>query len=419
MTESTGGGSGQDPSARLDDMLRRRRQADNAETQSRHVNEASAAQALGQAGQARGEAPSQDPAASPPDPLGLTPPEPTDVPSSVPTEAGPTRVSVQGAGVTASAAPGEVPAKEAASEAGVTASAAETPTPGSAADAVPDLVRPADDLAAEPVPPPPAPWRAVPATTPAQPEEEEKKKRKRRPFAFLLGLLGELLITLGLLIGLYVAWELVWTTWETNREVRAQVTELRQDPVWAVPQGDGYAPERQGDPGAQCGIVTPEEEGLWGLMHVPRWGAEYQVPVVEGTDRVRILNKGLIGHYPDTQPPGAVGNFATSAHRTTYGQPYSRVQELQTGDLAIFESSGCYLVYKMTGTEVVYPWEYRVVWPVPNEENAEPTKRIMTFTTCHPPFSAAQRFVVWFEMQYWADKADGPLRVLSEPVEGG
>ena len=415
MTESTGGGSGQDPAARLDDMLRRRRQADTAQTQSRHVNEASAAEVLGAAGLTRGQAPGQDPANNLSDQPEVNPAEITDQPGQLPTEATPPRVPYQGAGVPASAGPKTDPT-------GVTASAGEAPTPEVAAsptaDAEPAPVRPADDLGDQPEPPPPAQWRTVPAATTAQPEEE-KKKRKRRPFAFLLGLLGELLITLGLLIGLYVVWELVWTTWETNREVRAQVEEIRQDPVWAIPQGDGYAPEQTGDPGVHCGIVTPEEEGLWGLMHVPRWGADYQVPVVEGTDRVRILNKGLIGHYPDTQPPGVLGNFATSAHRTTYGQPYSRVQELQVGDLAIFESPGCYLVYKMTGTEVVYPWEYRVVWPVPNEENAEPTKRIMTFTTCHPPFSAAQRFVVWFEMQYWTDKADGPLQVLSEPVEGG
>ena len=265
---------------------------------------------------------------------------------------------------------------------------------------------------------PPTPWRAVPAGPPPPPE---KKKRKRRPFAMFLGVLGELLITLGLLLGLYVVWEIFWTTWETNNQVRAQMVELRLDPVWEVPEltGDGFAEERHGAPGTQCGIANPGLEELWGVMHVPRWGADFQVPVVEGTDRERILNKGLIGHYPDTQAPGAIGNFATSAHRTTYGAPYNRVEDLLVGDLAIFESPGCYLVYKMYDTEAVYPWEYRVVWPVPNQADATPTKRIMTFTTCHPPFSARQRFVVWFEMEYWTDKADGPLRVLTEPVEGG
>ncbi|MCL1898363.1 MAG: class E sortase, partial [Micrococcales bacterium] len=281
----------------------------------------------------------------------------------------------------------------------------------------------------------PAAWKSVPSGT--KPKEEEKR-RKRRPIAFLIGLVGELLITLGVLLALYVVWELFWTTWETNNQVRQQVSELRTQPEWQHPsirpqtdQSDGFAPQHQGAPGFQCGITVPENEGLMGIMHVPRWGADYQYPVHEGTDRVRILNQGWIGHYSDTQKPGEVGNFATSAHRTTYGAPYNRVQDLQIGDLAIFESEGCYLVYKMVGAPempllnpiAVSPQQYSVVWPVPSpDESTEdqiPTKRMMTFTTCHPPFSAAERFIVWFEMQYWTDKSEGPLRVLSEPVEGG
>jgi len=258
----------------------------------------------------------------------------------------------------------------------------------------------------------PVAWRTVaPVPPPSHRAEEEKKRRKRRPFAIFTGILGELLITAGCLLGLYVVWELVWTTVEANRQVRAEVKEIRSDPRWVTPEG-GFAPEHTGAPAEKCVGPVPAFGEVWGQMLVPRWGADYDIPVVEGIDRVEILNRGVIGHYPDTQKPGEIGNFATSAHRTTYGAPYNRVEELQVDDLAILETPNCYLVYKMYGTEVVYPNEYRVVWPVPNEAGAVPTKRIMTFTTCHPPFSARQRFVVWFEMAYWTDKDEGKLEAL-------
>jgi sortase A len=230
---------------------------------------------------------------------------------------------------------------------------------------------------------------------------------------------GELLITLGVLLGLYVVWELVWTDVEANQEAREIVKLVQAQSDWVTPEpGAGFA--RLRDPGVEAPpvdvdpLATPAFGDSWGTLHVPRWGLDYNVPIVEGTDRVRILNKGLIGHYEGTEGPGRVGNFATSAHRTTYGKPYNRVAELENGDSLIVETAQYYFVYKMYDYEIVYPDAVRVIWPVPNEEGAEPTQRIFTMTTCHPMFSAKQRYVVWGELAYWADKADGPLEELTE-----
>jgi len=405
MTNGQNGQSGQSPSARLEEIMRRRRSQEAANEQARSLGETEAASASGQPGLTRAYLRHLDqtqdtgqPASPPPD---LKP-----TASQVARERLKRLGAVDHGADPVSNQPQPPPVAEAPQ-----ATQLAKPSP-----ARPTIQEP-DGEAAMPL----ARWQSVPQTP--KPQAKPGKRRKRRPIAFLVGLLGELLITLGLLLGLFVVWELFWTTWETNIQVRAQLSEIRSQPGWEVPQpaetGDGFAPQNLGDPGPQCRIGSPGDEAFMGIMHVPRWGGDYQYPVHQGIDRVRVLNQGWIGWYPDTQLPGEKGNFATSAHRTTYGAPYNRVQELVEGDLAVYESEGCYLVYKMYATDVVLPTQYSVVWPVPNEEDAEPTKRLLTFTTCHPPFSAAERFIVWFEMEYWTDKTEGPLRAFSEPLEGG
>jgi sortase A len=247
---------------------------------------------------------------------------------------------------------------------------------------------------------------------------KRSEQRKRRHGAAIIGGIGELLITLGVILGLYVIWELVWTDVEANAEAAVVRQEVMTDKSWVTPpEGSAFAPMH--DPSAdpppvdQNPLATPDFGQSWGTLHVPRWGLEYNVPIVEGTDRVKILNKGLIGHYEGTQGPGEVGNFATSAHRTTYGKPYNRVAELKDGDSLIVETARYYFVYKVYGREIVYPDAVRVIWPVPNEKDAVPAKRIMTLTTCHPMFSAKQRYIVWGELAYWADKTEGPLEELA------
>ncbi|MDR2567571.1 MAG: class E sortase [Bifidobacteriaceae bacterium] len=258
-------------------------------------------------------------------------------------------------------------------------------------------------------------------TEPGVSRRQRSEQRRKRHGAAVVGVIGELLITLGVLLGLYVVWELVWTDVEANAEAQDIRQEIVKDQAWIEPaapaEGSPWAPRHDpavdAPPVDENPLAVPAFGDAWGIMHVPRWGLDYQVPIVEGTDRVKILNKGLIGHYEGTQGPGEVGNFATSAHRTTYGKPYNRVAELLDGDSLIVETAQYYFVYKVYGREIVKPKDVRVIWPVPNEEDTKPTKRILTMTTCHPMFSAAERYVIWGELAYWADKSEGPLEELT------
>ncbi|MDR1189238.1 MAG: class E sortase [Bifidobacteriaceae bacterium] len=270
----------------------------------------------------------------------------------------------------------------------------------------------------------PSPTEAAGGTAPddraasSNTRRHRTEQRKRRHGAAIVGGIGELLITVGVILGLYVVWELVWTDVEAHAEAAAVREEVVANEKWVVPEPNSpFAPQHDPaidvPPVDENPLAVPGFGETWGTLHVPRWGADYNVPIVEGTDRVKILNKGLIGHYEGTQGPAEVGNFATSAHRTTYGKPYNKVADLQNGDSLIVETAQYYFVYKYYEYEIVYPDAIRVIWPVPNEQDAVPTRRILTLTTCHPMFSAKQRYIVWGELAYWTDKSEGQLEELA------
>ena len=105
--------------------------------------------------------------------------------------------------------------------------------------------------------------------------------------------------------------------------------------------------------------------------------------------------------------PGGVGNFAMAGHRTTYAKPFNRVQELQVGDPIVVRTESTWYVYRVTSTEIVRPQDVGVVAPVPGRPGAKATERSITLTTCHPMYSARQRFIVHGVLDYWAPVADG------------
>src|SRR4029079_1394063 len=76
----------------------------------------------------------------------------------------------------------------------------------------------------------------------------------------------------------------------------------------------------------------PKFGTTFATFYVPRWGEDYVKPSSEGVDRNKILDRVGIGHYPHAGMPGALGNFAISAHRTTYGKPFNRIAEIKKGD---------------------------------------------------------------------------------------
>jgi sortase A len=148
------------------------------------------------------------------------------------------------------------------------------------------------------------------------------------------------------------------------------------------------------------------------IIRIPRFGAGFARPVYEGTTR-DVLQRG-VGHYPGTVLPGEIGNFALAGHRTTYGKPFNQIDKLRDGDVVLIETKATWYVYRVTGHQIVAPTQTSVILPVPDEPDAEPTAALLTMTSCHPEFSARQRFIVHGELEATYPHAQGvPAEVLA------
>ena len=107
--------------------------------------------------------------------------------------------------------------------------------------------------------------------------------------------------------------------------------------------------------------------------------------VVAGTDGAD-LRKGP-GVYDSTPFPGAPGTTGIAGHRTTFGAPFRRIDELDEGDEIEVEMPYGTLVYRVRSTRIVDPGDVSVL--------AQDGPDQLVLTACHPLFSAAERIVVF------------------------
>ena len=66
------------------------------------------------------------------------------------------------------------------------------------------------------------------------------------------------------------------------------------------------------------------------------------------------------GHYPATPLPGERGTVAIAGHRTTYGAPFRRVDQLERGDRIELRMPYGRFVYRVERTRIVPPTETSV-----------------------------------------------------------
>jgi sortase A len=120
-----------------------------------------------------------------------------------------------------------------------------------------------------------------------------------------------------------------------------------------------------------------------GKIDIPEIGtSEF---LVEGTDTGN-LRKGP-GHYPDTPLPGERGTVGVAGHRTTYGAPFRRLDELERGDRIVMSMPYGRFEYRFEESRIVEPDAVEVKTPVGYQ-------RLM-LSACHPLYSAAQRIIVF------------------------
>ncbi|MCU1587177.1 MAG: sortase family protein [Frankiales bacterium] len=209
---------------------------------------------------------------------------------------------------------------------------------------------------------------------------------------FLSGV-GQVMITLGVVVLLFVVYEVKYTNLYTGDQQRALDKHL--DQAWAAPP-----------PPKTTLAAYRDGEGI-ARIYLPTLGKKAVHVVVEGVSR-EDLKKGP-GHYPGTDLPGALGNMVISGHRTTYGAPFNRLDEVHLGDPIVIETRTAFFTYRVIRSFVVLPSAVGETNHVPNQPHATPTQRLLTLTTCNPKYSARTRLVVRAQLQSTLVKTPGAV----------
>ena len=132
--------------------------------------------------------------------------------------------------------------------------------------------------------------------------------------------------------------------------------------------------------------------------------------VVEGVKPSDI--KLAPGHYPKSQLPGEVGNFAVAGHRMP--SVFWDLDKVQDGDAVVVETRTTWFIYDVSKVFVVEPTKISVVAANPDEPGAKPSERQLTVTTCNPKWDNYERLIVRAELVRSSPKSAGRPSELGE-----
>ena len=251
----------------------------------------------------------------------------------------------------------------------------------------------------------------------------EKAASKPNLFIRIIGVFGELLITAGALLGLFIVWQLWWTNVEANTEQAAEVTAV-QEQFGTVDRQKIGEPQTGEPPAFDHSLPV---DAPMGVIHIPAFGYDHSTVVKNGSSNA-VLDTGAFGHYEDTAYPGEIGNFSTAVHRDIYGARMLNVDKLKAGDAIVVETDQAWLVYKFVDYEIVNPTDVYVIAADPYQAKdnlvtgaavTAPTRRLLTITTCHPPLISNQRWIVHAELDHWVKRSDGVPAELVDPAAAG
>lgn len=237
-----------------------------------------------------------------------------------------------------------------------------------------------------------------------------------------VGFLGEVLVTIGALLAGFVFYQVVWTDWMSDGKQREAESALEDD----------WAGNTRG--GARADDTPVAFARIW----IPEFGSDFRYAVM---DDVRDIDlESGPGHYPDTQLPGEPGNFAVAGHRVGRGSPFNDIDLLDTCSPLVIETADRWFEYRVLpvdgggaaaadclsgevagrvdadysgvpGRSIVLPSEVSVLDPVPGAGTPAGPEDLplLTLTTCHPQFSAAERMIIHAVLVESTPKRDGEL----------
>lgn len=271
----------------------------------------------------------------------------------------------------------------------------------------------------------------TPPVEPSPAPEPAPARKSKTEFLNVPTVIGELLLTVGIVLFLFVGYEAYWTNIKSGQMQAERETAL--DEQWAQPV----------NPRSQVDVPLGD---AFARMFIPSFGNDYRYAILSGTTDA-VLEAGP-GHYVDTQMPGEAGNFAIAGHRVGKGAPFNDLGLLNTCDAIVIETASTWEIYRLLPTEddtrdrataaaecfdaavvervatgdyasvqglfITTPDDIQAISPLPGTPNngvAEGLLPTITLTTCHPQFSNAERMIVHGVHVRSQPKSEG------EPVE--
>ncbi|MEI8238797.1 MAG: class E sortase [Actinomycetota bacterium] len=247
-----------------------------------------------------------------------------------------------------------------------------------------------------------------------------ERPKQPRDWRLWVGGLGKVLITLGLLMFAFVAYQLWGTGIQTARSqdsLQGQFDKAMQSTT-SHPSTTAPPPQHTSVPTSSTSSTTtavpvaapntaPEGQAI-AQLNISSIGLSWYV--VQGVG-VPDLKKGP-GHFPETPLPGQLGNAAVAGHRTTYGAPFYDLDKLKTGDLIEITTFAGHYTYQVVGTEVVSPSDYAGVIPTRDH-----TKATLTLSTCTPIHTSRQRLIIHADLvSAKSDQVFAPPSATADPT---
>ncbi|TXS37003.1 class E sortase [Streptomyces sp. OR43] len=211
------------------------------------------------------------------------------------------------------------------------------------------------------------------------------KAAKDSPAVVVSRVVGELFISLGVLMLLFVTYQLWWTNVRADQIAGKETHKIQDD--WAKGK-------------RSPGVFAPGEG--FAIIHIPK--LDVVTPIAEGISKEKVLDRGMVGHYGEeplrtAMPSDKQGNFALAGHRNTHGEPFRYVNRLSPGDPIVVETQDAYYTYEMTSVlPQTSPSNVSVIGAVPPQSGFKKPGRYITLTTCTPEFTSTYRLIVWGKM---------------------
>jgi sortase A len=177
--------------------------------------------------------------------------------------------------------------------------------------------------------------------------------------------------------------------------------------LWGTGIAEGRSQSEMATQFAKPQPIQPQFGGLVGRITIP--SIDISKYVVAGV-RLKDLERGP-GLFPGSPLPGQKGNVAIAGHRTTFGAPFSRIDEIRDNDKIILETRDGTFTYIVNGEpRIVSATDTAVV------KTTNPDVAMITLVSCYPKWTSTQRIIVVATL----DSNESPLPptpfATSEPV---